>query len=135
MLEEARALANGVDDAVRDQHGADRLIAGAEPFRHADDVGNDALMLEGEARAATAHAAHHLVEDEKHAVTVANLADALEIAGHGGHGAERRADHRLGDEGHHRGRAELLDLRLELVGDARAIFLLRSRPARLPRYS
>ncbi len=93
---------NGLDDAILDQHGADRLIAGTEPLRHADDVGNDALVLEGEARAAAAHAAHHLVEDEEHAVAVANLANALEVAGHGRHGAERRADDRLGDERHHR---------------------------------
>ena len=76
MLKEARAFANGLDDAILDQHGADRLITGTEPLRHAHDVGNDALVLEGEAGAAAAHAAHHLVEDEEHAVAVANLADA-----------------------------------------------------------
>jgi hypothetical protein len=40
------------------------------------DVGRDAFLLAGVQRAAAAHAAHHLVEDQQHAVAVADLADA-----------------------------------------------------------
>ncbi len=42
--------------------------------------GADALLLAGMQRAGAAHAAHHLVEDQQHAMAVADLADALEIA-------------------------------------------------------
>ena len=69
--------------------------------------------------AGAAHPAHHLVEDQEHAVAVANLADAPEIARNGGHRAQGRADHRLGDESHHRVGAEGQDLVLQLLRDAR----------------
>ena len=81
------------------QDAADRLVAAAEPLGDDLDVGRDALLLPGMHRAGAAHAAHHLVEDQQRAVPVADLAHRLEIAGQRGDAAERRADHRLGDEG------------------------------------
>ena len=69
------------------------------------------------------HAAHHLVQNQQHAVAVANLADAFQIAGHRRHRARRCAHHRLGHKGHHALGAETLDLRLQLIGGAQAIGL------------
>jgi hypothetical protein len=38
--------------------------------------GDHALLLAGVQRAGAAHAAHHLVEDQQHAVAIAHLAHA-----------------------------------------------------------
>ena len=75
-------------------------------------------------RAGAAHAAHHLVEDQQRAVAVADLAHAAEVAGQRGDAAERGADHRLGDEGDDGVGAEALELRLQLVGEARDVLLV-----------
>lgn len=125
VLEEARALGDGRADALADQGRADRLIAGAQPLGDGHQVRRHALLLGGEQAAGAAHAAHHLVEDQEDAVAIADLAHALEIARHGGHRAERRADHRLGDEGHHVLRPQALDLALELLGQPLAVGLRR----------
>ena len=111
MLEEAAALGEGVVDGLAEQHGADRLVAAAQSLGDGHEVGRDAFLLAGMQRAGAAHAAHHLVEDQQHAVAIADLADALEVAFGRRHRARRRADHRLGDEGHHRVGTELEDLR------------------------
>ena len=108
-----------------EQHGADRLVAAAQPLGDGHEVGRDAFLLAGVQRAGAAHAAHHLVEDQQHAVAVANLADALEVAFGRRHGAGGGADHRLGDEGHHRVGAELVDLGFERARGALGIGLLR----------
>ena len=39
------------------------------------EIGRDALLLAGVQRAGAAHAAHHLVENEQHAVAVADRPD------------------------------------------------------------
>src|SRR5882757_2455004 len=65
MLERARTVADGIDDAPARKHGADRLIAAAEPLGDRLNVGRDAFLLPGMARAGAAHAAHQLVEDEE----------------------------------------------------------------------
>ena len=69
------------------------------------------------------HAAHHFVEDQEHAILVAYLADALEISLDRGHGAERGADDRLRDKGHHAVRAQAHDLRFQLVRDPPAVVM------------
>ena len=43
--------------------------------------GASLLLLAGVQRAGAAHAAHDLVEDQQHAVAIADRADALEIVG------------------------------------------------------
>ena len=75
-------------------------------------------------RARAAHAAHDLVQDQEHAVAIADLADRPEIARHRRHRAERRADHGLGDEPDHGLGAQALDGRLELGREPRAIGLV-----------
>ena len=125
VLERARALGNGVENLLLHQQGADRRIAAAEPLGDRHQVGADPLLLAGVQRAGAAHAAHHLVEDEQDAVAVADLAHALEIAGHRRDRAQGGADHGLGDEGDDVVAAELVDLGFELFGQALAIGLRR----------
>ena len=42
--------------------------------------GHDAFLLAGVQRAGAAHAAHHLVQDQQHAVAIADLANGREVA-------------------------------------------------------
>ncbi len=114
VLERARAVADGIDDARARKHGADRLIATAQSLGDRLDVRRDAFLLPGVARAGAAHAAHHLVEDEERAVPIADLADGAEISLRRRHAAGGRAHHRLGDERRHVLRAKTLEFRLQL---------------------
>ena len=113
-----------LEDVPAEQHRADRLVAAAQPLGDGHQVGRDAFLLARMQRAGAAHAAHDLVEDQQHAVAVADLADALEIARDRRHRAGGGADHRLGDEGHDGVGAELEDLRLELLRGALAVVLV-----------
>ena len=76
VLEEAAASRDRVDDARLRQHRADRLVAAAQALGDGHQVGHHAFLLAGVQRAGAAHAAHHLVEDQQHAVAVADLAHA-----------------------------------------------------------
>src|SRR5215471_2313531 len=74
-------------------------------------------------RARAAHAAHHLVENEQHAVAVADVAHALKITRHRGDRAQGGADDRLGDKGDDVRAAELLNLEFELLRQPLAVGL------------
>ena len=113
-----------VEDLLAEQHRADGLVAAAEALGDRHQVGRDAVLLAGVQRAGATHAAHHLVEDQEHAVAVADLADAPEIAGSGGHRSRRRADDGFRDEGHHGVRAELENFVFERLCGAQAVGLL-----------
>ncbi len=123
MLEQARPACDGFDDPVADQHCADRRIAAAKPLRDGHQIGQDSFLLAGMQSAGTAHAAHHLVENEQDAVPVADLAHALEISGYRSHSAKRRAHDCFGNEGKNGFRAEFLDLGLKLLRQAFAVSL------------
>ena len=124
MLKEAGAVTDGIENPARDHGGPDRLVTRAQPLGDGLDIGRDAFLLNGMEGAGSAHAAHHLVEDQQHAVLVADLADAAEIALGRRHRAQGRADHRLGDEGHDRVLAQFEDFGLQLVGRAQPIVSL-----------
>ena len=72
-------------------------------------------------RPGAAHAAHHFVEDQHHAVAVADGADALEIIRHRRHRARGRADHGFGDKGDDLIGAEFQNLVLQRLRRARGI--------------
>ena len=114
-----------LDDALLDQDAADRLIAASEALGDGDEVGHDALLLDGVERAGAAHAAHHLVGDEEDAVPVADLAHALEVAGHRRHGTLGRAADSLGAEGDHAARADAMHRLFELAAEPIAVGLGR----------
>ena len=76
MHEGAAAGGEPGDDPPMHQDAADRLVAGAEPLGDDLDVGRHALLFPGMQRAGTAHAAHHLVEDQQRAMPVADLPHA-----------------------------------------------------------
>jgi hypothetical protein len=74
-------------------------------------------------RARAAHTAHHLVENEQHAVAVADIAHAPKITRHRGDRAQGGADDRLGDKGDDVLAAELLDPDFELSRQPLAVGL------------
>src|SRR3546814_7500188 len=75
VLEEAGALRERVEDGARQQDRANRLIAAAQALGDGHEIGRDAVLRAGMQRAGAPHAAHHLVEDQQHAVLVADGAD------------------------------------------------------------
>ena len=60
--------------------------------------GDDAVLFAGEERTGPAHAAHDLVQDQQHAVAVADLANPHEVARRRRHRPGGCADHGLGHE-------------------------------------
>src|ERR1700733_10785609 len=72
-------------------------------------------------RSGAAHAAHDFIENEQHAVAVADRADALEVICHRRHRPRRRADHGFGDKGDDLIGPEFEDLVFELLCGARGI--------------
>ena len=117
VLKEARAADDRLEDPVADERRADRLIARAETLRDRENIGRYAVFLAREQIAGAAHARHHFVEDQQHAVLVADRANLAEVLAHRRHRARRRADDRFRDERRHRFRAEFENLRFELVGE------------------
>ena len=107
------------------QHRADRLVAAAQALGDGHEVGRDSFLLAGVQRAGAAHAAHDFVEDEQHAISVADRADASEIIADRRHGARGRADDRLGDEGDHLVGAEFEDFVLQRLRRARGVVRVR----------
>ena len=73
-------VAHLIDDLAAGDHRAERDVAGVDPLRDAEDVGDDVPVLAGEPLAGAAEARHHLVEDQQDPVAVADLAHALEVA-------------------------------------------------------
>ncbi len=123
VLEEARSAGERLEDPLRQQRRADRLIARAQALGDRDDVGGDPFLLARVQRAGAAHAAHHLVQDQQHAVAVAHVAHAAEVPGHRRHDPGRCTADRLGDERDHTVRAGLHDGRIQFGGQALAVLL------------
>ena len=96
-------------------------MGAAQALGQDHQIGGDAFRFDGVQRAAAAHATHHLVEDEQHAVAVADFADALEVSRCGLDRAQRCTDDCFGDEGDDVFGTQLDDLCIELVGHASAV--------------
>ncbi len=79
MLQHAGAGRDGIDDALVDQDAADRRVAAAEALGHGEEVGRHAVLGAGIHMTGAAHADNDLVEDQQDAVTVADLAQALQV--------------------------------------------------------
>ena len=125
VLEQPAAVGQRLGDAPLREHRADRLIAAPETLGDRQQVRHDAFLLARVQGTGTAHAAHHLVEDQQDAVAVAQLADAAQVARHRRQRAGGRADHRLGDKSDHVGAADTLDRVGQLAHEAFAVRLRR----------
>ena len=121
MLEKPTARCKCIKNTVRHHQRANRLVACTKPLGDGNHVGLDAIVIAGEQMAGPAHAAHHLVEDQQHIIFIADRPNALEIAIDRGHRAHCCPNHRLGDEGGNRFRAEFQNLVFQLIGDTLAI--------------
>ncbi len=118
MGEGTRALRKAVIHLGPACNRTDWKIAAAQTLGEGHDIRRDAFIGTGEKRARAIRAAHHFVTDQKHAIAVADLADALEITRHRCHRARGRTDHGLGHEGRDSLWPQPQDLGLERVSGA-----------------
>ena len=72
-----------------DRDRGERRVAAAQALAHHEDVRHDAVVLDAEVAAGAPEAGDDLVDDQQHAVAVADLADAAEVVGLG---LDRAAD-------------------------------------------
>ena len=100
------------------EQSAERQVACAQAFGERNEIGGDAFLFTRVATAGAPHPAHHFVEDEQHAIAVADLADAREITWNRRDAAERRANDGFGYKGGHRVATERKNLGFELVCNA-----------------
>ncbi len=122
MLQHAGAGGDGFANPAMGQQAADRRIAAAETLGHGEDVRRHVVLGAGIHVAGAAHAAHDLVEDQQHAVAVADFAQALEVAG--GPGVRRQDWRRVTGSAMKAATfsgPELADRGIELVGYPDAI--------------
>ncbi len=122
VLKEAGPVFDRPVNFIGAQHGTDGLVSGAEPLGNTQNVWRNAVLLVSEQRSGTAHAAHHLVEDQQDTIGVADFPNALEISLNGRHRSCCGTDDRFGDKGHHVFRSQPKDFRLQFAGDPLAIF-------------
>src|SRR3954451_4326288 len=113
--EHARARGEGLEDLVRGDHGSHRRVRRGDALRGGDQVRLVAVALAAEVVADASPGADHLVGDEEHAVLVADLAHALEVALRRREAATRVL-HRLEDHRRHRVRSLELDPLGDLLG-------------------
>src|SRR5690625_7927035 len=105
-LKIARAYQYDLIDEDAVQQGYDGLITYTKPYGNGDHIGYDTVLGTCKQVPSAAHARHDLIQNQEHPIAVADLADALEIGGHGGQHPGSGADHCLGDKGGHIFRAE-----------------------------
>ena len=109
-----------VEDAVGGDHRAHRRVGGGEALGGRDEVGLVAVALGAEPLAEPAPGADDLVGDQQHAVLVADLADALEVALGRDEAAAGVLD---GLEDHARDRLGALELIRSRIASARVVGL------------
>ena len=123
VLKEARAGAHGLDQTPLGQHRADRLITAPQAFGHRQQVRHHTLLLAGVQAAGSAHAAHHLIQDQQHTIAIADLAHGPEITRHWGEHTRSCAPHGFRHKGHHPVLAQTKNGLLELAGQAQSVHL------------
>ena len=106
-------------DRVGNANPAERHVAARDAFGELHDVRLDAVVLQAEPSTRAAEPGDHLVGNQQHVVSRADLTDAREVV-------RRRDDdtsrplHRFGDERRHRFRTRVEDGFLEFVGRGHA---------------
>ena len=89
MLKISAAVTDPPIDGIGRENRTDRLIPGAEPFRDDDQIRCDAFLLRRKQRPGSPHPRHHFVQDEQHAIAIADLMHPFKIAGDGRGGTDR----------------------------------------------
>ena len=90
---------DGLRHPVRVDGGAERQVARRQALGHRHDIGFHAIRGRVPPDAAAARAAHHLVRQSQHAISVADLAHPLGIARRCRHPAAGSPHHRLKNKG------------------------------------
>src|SRR5262245_35880997 len=99
--ERSARVSDRLEDFVGDERGADRLIARAQPLGHDQQIGRDALLRASPPRAGAPEPAHHFIHNQQDAVSVADFANAFEIAGRGRNTPGGRANDSFSDKSDH----------------------------------
>ena len=114
MLEGRARVQEGLADVRACRDGAEWRVAAADALAHGQQVGHDVPVVDREGPAGAPEARDHLIDDEQHAVSVADLAHQREVVVRG---HERAADRRhdgLRDERGHAARPDVQDLPLQV---------------------
>lgn len=98
VLERAGAAFEGLDDARRNENGAERSITTGNSLPGTNEVRLEVPMLDGKGLVGAAYAGHDFVGDKKEAAIAADFGDASGVAFGGNGGAECCADNRFEDE-------------------------------------
>ena len=123
VLKEPGPVRQRVKDRVGAKHRPDRLVARTQALGDAQNIRRDPVCIAGKELAGPSHPAHHFVENEQHAITVADLADAPEIPLDRWNRPKRCPDNRLRHKGHDRFRPETLDRVFQILRRPLAISL------------
>ena len=92
------ALSDRRHDTVRRVDAADRCVTPGEALPCDHDVRHDVPVVNGELLAGAAESAHHLIRDEQHAVSAADLGHARPVAVRRNERAAGGAHYGFGDE-------------------------------------
>jgi len=107
--------------SLADQHGPNGCEAATQSPGDRHQIRRNCFLFAGMERPSATHTAHHLVQNQQHPVTIADLADGFEIAWHGRDGTERGAGDGFGDAGGNVLRAQLPNFGIELAGQALSV--------------
>ena len=118
-----RRADDGIVNAAIDDHRAHRLGAVGDGFGQRDDVGTNVETLCGESLASATESGNHFVEDEQHAVLVADRAQAFQIT-LGRYQHAGRAGNRLDEYGRDVLGTVVVDLAQQVVGEVDAAIRL-----------
>ncbi len=92
-------LLDGFVDFLRNNHGAERRVAGTQTLGGDDQVRLDLPVIHAEIAATPPAPRHHLVCNEFDVIVIADLPDSGPVSLLGNKSARGGADHRFGDEG------------------------------------
>jgi len=113
VLEDTGTIPEGIENVGSQQDSTNRLIASAQALGDDQQIGHHAVLFTGVQPARASHATHHFIQDQEHAVAIADLAHALKVIRDRRHRPCRSADDSLCHEGNDRILSQSQDLILE----------------------
>ena len=69
-----------INNLMTCQNTCYRLVSSTKTFTYCLDIGYNPFLLPSMNGACTTHTAHHLIQDEKRTITLANCLDSLKIS-------------------------------------------------------